>query len=74
MDRAQDARVKELIEQGRGVRMTTSDREAQRRSFAYGNTQIENPRISRASIDNAAEAMAKQDGTTHCGSGGCCGS
>jgi hypothetical protein len=38
-----------------------ADREAQRRSFAYGNTHIENERITRATIDQAAEALAKVD-------------
>ena len=34
-----------------------SEREAQRRSFAYGNTHIENPRITRQTIDDQAEAL-----------------
>jgi hypothetical protein len=33
------------------------EREAQRRSFAYGNTKIENSRITRATVDQEAEAL-----------------
>jgi hypothetical protein len=33
------------------------ERKEQRRSFAYGNTKIENPRITREMIDWAAEAL-----------------
>lgn len=37
--------------------MTYEQREAQRRSFAYGNVAIENPSVTRAHIDAAAERM-----------------
>ena len=37
--------------------MTDHEREAQRRSFAYGNTHIGNPRITRETVDQAAEAL-----------------
>ena len=36
---------------------SAEDREAQRRSFAYGNTNIENPRITRQTIDEQAEVL-----------------
>jgi hypothetical protein len=36
---------------------SSADREAQRRSFAYGNTSIENPRITRELIDREAEKL-----------------
>lgn len=48
-----------LIEATRGVEMTFAEREAQRRSFVYGNTQIENERITREIVDRAAEAVAR---------------
>lgn len=38
--------------------MSAADREAQRRSFAYGNVVIENPRVTRGMIDRAAEELA----------------
>lgn len=37
--------------------MTAADREAQRRSFAYGNTKTENDRITKAMVDRAAEHL-----------------
>ncbi len=46
-----------LIEKARSVRMTARENEEQRRSFAYGNTKIENDRITRAMIDEQAEAL-----------------
>jgi len=46
-----------LIERARNVRMTGEQQEEQRRSFAYGNTSIENPLITRATIDEAAEKL-----------------
>ena len=33
------------------------EREEQRRSFAYGNTSLENPSITRAMVDEAAERL-----------------
>ena len=47
-----------LIEMARKVEMTDGDRETQRRSFVYGNTHIENDRITRETIDIAAAAVA----------------
>lgn len=38
--------------------MTPAQHEAQRRSFAYGNTHFENTDITRATIDRAAEELA----------------
>lgn len=35
--------------------MTSAQREGQRRSFAYGNTVIENARITRGMVDNIAD-------------------
>ena len=38
------------------------NREEQRRSFAYGNTAYENPRITREMIDRQAEKLAEAAG------------
>ena len=46
-------------ELARDVPVTEAERERQRRSFAYGNTNIENARITRATIDKAAERLEK---------------
>jgi hypothetical protein len=43
-----------LIEAARHVTMTPADREAQRRSFAFGNCAIENPLITRELVERVA--------------------
>ena len=40
------------------VTMTTVDKEAQRRSFAYGNTRIENDYVTRDMVSRLAESMS----------------
>lgn len=47
-----------LIQKARGVTMTNSQRETQRRSFAFGNTHIENERVTREHIADAAERIS----------------
>lgn len=47
-----------LIEFARRVKMTRADREKQRRSFAFGNTKIENARITRETVDREADRLA----------------
>jgi hypothetical protein len=49
----------ELLERARHVRLTPADREKQRRSFAYGNANIENPDVTRQVVDKAAEKLAR---------------
>ncbi len=49
--------IQKLIEKARSVTMTSEQRETQRRSFAFGNTHIENERITREHIDRAAEKI-----------------
>ncbi len=39
--------------------MTPEQREAQRRSFAFGNASIENPRVTRELVDRVADEMAR---------------
>ena len=46
-----------LIEKARTVRMTEQEVTEQRRSFAYGNSAFENPRITRAMIDEEARKL-----------------
>jgi hypothetical protein len=45
--------LEELIERARKIEMTPSQEAAQRRSFAYGNTHIENERITREMVAEA---------------------
>jgi hypothetical protein len=49
--------LQKLVEAARGVPFPREEREAQRRSFAYGNTHIENERITREMVDEQAEAL-----------------
>jgi len=53
--------LKALLEKAKTVRMTPEQKEEQRRSFAYGNTKIENPRITRKIIDEEAEHLKDRD-------------
>ena len=50
-----------LLKRARNITMTTEEREQQRRSFAYGNTHIENDRVTKATIDMAAQALAEEE-------------
>ena len=56
-------KLEALLERARSVRMTPEEQEEQRRSFAYGNTKIENDRITREIIDREAESLAAEDGS-----------
>jgi len=49
--------LRDLLEAAKNYVLTPEDKERQRRSFAYGNTVIENPRITREMIDRAADAL-----------------
>jgi hypothetical protein len=49
--------LQELVEAARRVPFPSDEREAQRRSFAYGNTHIENQRITREMVNEQAEAL-----------------
>jgi hypothetical protein len=49
-----------LIERARNVRMTSAQKEEQRRSFAYGNTKIENDRITREMVNELADAEKRR--------------
>jgi hypothetical protein len=53
--------LKALIEVAKRVTPTPQEREDQRRSFAYGNTAFENPRITREMVDRQAEKLATED-------------
>lgn len=46
-----------LLEKSKSVEMTASELERQRRSFAFGNTNIENERITRSVVDEQAEKL-----------------
>ena len=52
--------IKLLIEKAAKIRMSPDDQEAQRRSFAYGNAHIENDRVTREMIDEAASRLTSR--------------
>ncbi|MDP2983940.1 MAG: hypothetical protein Q8O92_11500 [Candidatus Latescibacter sp.] len=54
--------LKKLLEAARHVEISSPDAERQRRSFAYGNTKFENERITRVTVDRAAEELKQQNG------------
>lgn len=51
--------LQKLIDASRGKTMSDAEKEAQRRSFAYGNAHIENGRVTREMVDQAAEKLGK---------------
>lgn len=53
--------LKDLIERAKKVLMTQEQQEEQRRSFAYGNSKIENDRITRKTINQEADALAAKN-------------
>ena len=58
--------LQDLLEAAKKVVPTQEEKEQQRRSFAYGNTKIENSRITREMVDRAADAIGKpKDESSH---------
>ncbi|MGH9668776.1 MAG: hypothetical protein ACRD3A_01515 [Terriglobales bacterium] len=57
--------LEKLLEAAKKKVLTPSEQEAQRRSFAYGNTNIENSRITREMVDEEAELLKQRDKTSH---------
>jgi hypothetical protein len=47
----------ELLEAARYHPFTVSEQEEQRRSFAYGNANIDNKRVTREAVDEQAEEL-----------------
>lgn len=52
-----DNNLQYLLEKSKNVKMTPAEVERQRRSFAYGNTNIENDRITRRIVDEQADKL-----------------
>lgn len=49
--------LKTLLDLSNRAEMPPAEREAQRRSFAYGNTHFENSLITREMVDRAASVV-----------------
>lgn len=54
------APLQTLIDAARGRTMSAAEQEAQRRSFAYGNAHIENERVTREMVDEAADKLKRE--------------
>ena len=54
-------KLQELLDAAKKVVLTQQEKEEQRRSFAYGNTKIENPRITREMVDQEADALGQPE-------------
>lgn len=52
-------KLNELLSKAKNVKLSPEQKEEQRRSFAYGNTNIENSRITRETVDREAEDLKK---------------
>lgn len=51
--------LEKMLEAARAKPMSISEREGQRRSFAYGNAHIENARVTKDMVDNAAARISR---------------
>jgi len=54
--------LEKLVEAAKRITMTEEEAERQRRSFAYGNSKIENDRITRETVDRQAEQLKASNG------------
>jgi len=52
--------LEKLLAAAKKHALTQAEKEEQRRSFAYGNTKIENARITRGMVDKEAERMKEE--------------
>jgi hypothetical protein len=59
MEARMSEHLQKLIDASRGRRMSDAEKEAQRRSFAFGNANIENERVTREMVDRAAEKLGR---------------
>lgn len=55
-------KLKSLLDAAKRVEMSADEKEEQRRSFAYGNANIENNRVTREKIDAEAELLKEFNG------------
>jgi hypothetical protein len=54
-------KLEELLAAAKHVELTPEQREEQRRSFAFGNTNIEDPRITREMVNEEAEKLKQSE-------------
>ncbi len=56
------AEINVLLEKAKRITMSPAEREEQRRSFAYGNANIENEAVTRDVIEEVADQMSREPG------------
>jgi hypothetical protein len=49
--------IEELLARAKDVHMTPEEEEEQRRSWAFGNTALSNPAVTREIVDEATEKI-----------------
>lgn len=52
-------KLEKLLAAAKKHPLTPQEKEEQRRSFAYGNTKIENARITKQMVDEEAELLKR---------------
>jgi hypothetical protein len=52
--------LENLLKRAKHVEMTPSEKEAQRKSFAYGNANIENAAVTKDVIEKAAAEIEEE--------------
>ncbi len=57
--------LEKLLEAARYRPLTPAEEEEQRRSFAFGNANIENVLVTRETVDQQAEELKQPDRTFH---------
>ena len=55
-----ETELQKLLDAAKKLDVSPEQKEEQRRSFAFGNANIENPRVTRQTIDEEAEALKKK--------------
>lgn len=50
-------KLENLLDAAKNHRLSAGEREEQRRSFAYGNAKIENPDVTRETVNREAKAL-----------------
>jgi hypothetical protein len=52
--------LQQLLDAAKNLEFTPEQKEEQRRSFAFGNANIENPRVTREMVNEEAEALKEK--------------
>ncbi|MGB0034812.1 MAG: hypothetical protein WBP79_04985 [Candidatus Acidiferrales bacterium] len=52
--------LQQLLDATKNLEITPEQKEEQRRSFAFGNANIENARVTRETVNEEAEALKEK--------------